>query len=227
MSAGPRGPEQIFRFFADFVGTLFPVQQRLRCPRGRAGGGVCERLGATAACRCLAAKGRNVCEQMAPWRSALRASRRGCRGSRWAETRSILRITSGRRGSGSRGLSRRRLDTLRAPVTCCLGAGEWPAHDARSTHRKPARGQRPFRPVSDARGAGETVPCSSCRWEPRGQKRPRAARAKPPHKSAMRKKVSRGCVRARVRRVSASNRPVSAGSIPPAQAGPTLHTRSP
>ena len=52
---------------------------------------------------------------------------------------------------------------LRAPVTCWPGAGEWPAHGARSTHRKPARGDPPFRRGSDARGTCETGPGSSCR----------------------------------------------------------------
>jgi hypothetical protein len=62
-------------------------------------------------------------------------------------------------GVGRAGASTR----LRAPATCWPGPGEWPAHGARSTHRKPARGRRPFRPASDARGAGATGPCSPCR----------------------------------------------------------------
>ena len=74
-----------------------------------------------------------------------------------------LHQTSGcrdRMGRGRRaGASTRR----RAPVTFWPGAGEWPRHGARSTHRKPARGRRPFRPESDARGACATDPCPACR----------------------------------------------------------------
>ena len=70
---------------------------------------------------------------------------------------------------------------LRAPVTCWPGAGEWPAHGARSTHRKPASGRRPFRPASDARGAGETDPSFLCRSRPA---RPATARAQRGRKAA-------------------------------------------
>ena len=62
-------------------------------------------------------------------------------------------------GVGRAGTSTR----LRAPVTCWPGAGEWPANGARSTHRKPARGDPPFRRGSDARGAGATDPCPASR----------------------------------------------------------------
>ena len=73
-------------------------------------------------------------------------------------------------------------------------AGEWPGHGARSTHRKPARGDPPFRRGSDARGAGATDPCPACRCRAArnhpARATARASKTSPhlvqrPHKSAM------------------------------------------
>ena len=107
---------------------------------------------------------------------------------------------SGRRDRMDRGRPRRRRDTLRAPVTCCPGAGERPAHGARSKHRKPARGDPPFRRGSDARGAGATAPRPACRRRP-ARKHPARATAwasttlphleQRPRKSAMNLKKNR------------------------------------
>ena len=131
--------------------------------------------------RALGAKRRGAIGSQAARPSAGRHRHAGCRGPRWAETRFSPHPPSGRR------------DTLRASVTCCLGAGEWPAHGARSAHRKPARGDPPFRRGSDARGAGATDPCPACRCQA-ARKHParataRACKTSPeqrPHRSAKR-----------------------------------------